>query len=51
MVRIDNGETSKNSLHPGPTDPEWFSNQLDITKYDIGGINYIYNNLVMFTMI
>ncbi len=43
--RINNGETSKNSLSPGSTDPDWFPNQLDITKSDIGGINYIYNNL------
>ena len=43
--RIANGETYKKTLHPGPSDPEWFSNQLDITKYDIGGINYIYDNL------
>ncbi len=43
--RIANGETYKNTLHPGPSDPEWFANQLDITKYDIGGINYIYDNL------
>ena len=43
--RIDVGETYKNSLHPGPSDPDWFSNQLDITRYDVGGINYIYNNL------
>ena len=38
--RIDNGETYKRSLHPGT-----YSNQPDVTTYDIGGINYIYNNL------
>ena len=43
--RIANGETYKNTLHPDSSDPEWFANQLDITKYDIGGINYIYDNL------
>ena len=45
MDRIDNGETSKNSLSPASTEPDWFPNQLDIIKSDIGGINYIYNNL------
>jgi hypothetical protein len=38
--RIDNGETYKNDLHPGS-----YTNQIDVDKYDIGGINYIYNNL------
>ena len=38
--RIANGETYKNSFHP-----DIFANQMDVTKYDIGGINYIYDNL------
>ena len=38
--RIDNGETNKRSLHPAS-----YSNQSDVTQYDIGGINYIYDNL------
>ncbi|TFG94471.1 MAG: hypothetical protein E4H13_14840, partial [Calditrichales bacterium] len=38
--RIDVGETYKHAVHP--TD---YTVQLDVTKYDIGGINYIYGNL------
>ena len=38
--RIDVGELSKRDLHPIS-----YTNQADVTNYDIGGINYIYNNL------
>ena len=38
--RIDVGETYKQDLHP-----RCFVNQLDRYDYDIGGINYIYDNL------
>src|SRR5690606_32688737 len=38
--RIDIGETYKRDLHPNS-----YTNQSDVTTYDIGGINYIYDNL------
>ena len=38
--RIDVGETYKRTLNP-----ESFSDQFAVTNYDIGGINFIYNNL------
>jgi parallel beta-helix repeat protein len=38
--RIDQGEIYKQDLYPGT-----YSEQLDVTQYDIGGINYIYKNL------
>ena len=39
--RINNGEFYKQSLQV----PIHYTNQLDVTQYDIGGINYIYKNL------
>ena len=38
--RINKGETYKRNLHP-----ETYSNQLDVTTDDIGGINYMYAHL------
>jgi len=38
--RIDVGETYKRNIHPLN-----YTNQLDVTNYDIGGINYIYSHL------
>ena len=38
--RINKGETNKRFL-----DPQSYTNQSDVTTYDIGGINFIYSHL------